>query len=179
MKNLQSLKKQGGWIPFATLAITAAGTMMQKQGADKAAAGARDAGRQAKERGVEQKVYNEIAAQEVRAIGYANAREDRRQAKIIASRAVAVAAAGGQVQDVDHLIADIYGEGAYRASISLFNAESQARQLEHAGDQAAKYGADVNAASKNTANALKLQGTSAMLGTLAKGFQVFGGGGST
>ena len=112
------------------------------------AKGQRKTGKMAMERGAEQKDFNEIAAQEMRAIGQHLALEEGRQAELMASRAVAVAAAGGSVMDIGHLIADIYGEGAYRASIALHDAESRARRLEFEGEKAEQMGLDEYKAAK-------------------------------
>lgn len=66
------------------------------------------------------------------AISQRQAAEERRQANLVASRALAVAAAsGGGVSDptVVRLIANQRGEGAYRASVRLYEGEAKARQL--------------------------------------------------
>ena len=157
------------WI-YAGVAL--AGAAVSKYGADKSAKGIQKAAKEAKKRGQEQQTFNEVAANEIMAIGRINAAEDRRQARLIASRAVAVAAAGGAVQDIDHLIADIYGEGAYRASVSLMDAQMQSERLLFEGRQAAQYGADQNAASRGLASATRLQGWSSLLQT---GASLFGG----
>lgn len=52
-------------------------------------------------------------------------------ARLIASRALAVGAKNGGLDDpgVQNVIADIEGEGAYRAMIALYDGEERARQL--------------------------------------------------
>lgn len=68
-----------------------------------------------------------------RAMSQRSAMEERRQARIIASRGVAVAAAsGGGVDDptVLNILANIEGEGEYRALTQLYNGEEEARGLE-------------------------------------------------
>lgn len=70
------------------------------------------------------------------AISQRQAGEERRQANYEASRALAVAAAsGGGVSDptIVRLIANVKGEGAYRASVALYEGETKARQLRLAG----------------------------------------------
>lgn len=75
--------------------------------------------------------------------------EERKQARLLESRALAVAAAsgagtGGTVIDV---ISDIAAEGAYRSSLALFEGKERARQLRvgaeirrEGGDLQAEYG---------------------------------------
>jgi hypothetical protein len=134
------------------------GAVLTLAGTGKVASAQKAEGRAARSRGYEQQSFNEIAAGQMRAVGQRAALEEGRQAEIIASRAVAVAAAGGSVSDITHLIADIYGEGAYRASVALHDAETQARRLEFEGEQAAKYGEDVYDASKKKAKGTKMGG---------------------
>jgi hypothetical protein len=69
-----------------------------------------------------------------RATSQREAMEERRQARLLNSRALAVAAAsGGGVDDptVVNLMANIEGEGEYRALTALFNGEASARGLEN------------------------------------------------
>lgn len=65
------------------------------------------------------------------------AREQERIATLVASRALAVAAAsGGGASDttVVNLIARIKGEGAYRAGVKLYEGEARARKLRLSAD---------------------------------------------
>lgn len=58
--------------------------------------------------------------------------EERRQANLVASRALAVASASGAgVSDptIVNLIAKAKGEGAYRAGVALYEGEARAREL--------------------------------------------------
>lgn len=80
--------------------------------------------------------------------------QERHKAKVIASRALALAAASGAGASdttVENILADIDGEGAYRASVALYQGEEQARRLKMAAQgrrlegEAAKEGADVEA----------------------------------
>ena len=127
----------------------------------------RKAARRAERRGREQQAFNQIAAQEWRAIGQMRAFEEKRQARLVASRAVAVAAAGGAVSDITHLLADIDGEGAYRASVALHEAESQAFRLEFEGEQAAKYGRDQAEGFRNRAKARTISTIGSVFSDLA------------
>lgn len=68
----------------------------------------------------------------VLAISQRRAIEERRMGDVAASRALAVAAAsGGGVSDptIVKLMADTQGEAFYRASVSLYEGEAEARQL--------------------------------------------------
>jgi len=132
------------------------GIGLQLVGANKASKSLKRQGAAARERGYEQKSFNEVAAGQMIAVGQRAAMEESRQAELMASRAVAVAAAGGYVDDITHLIADIHGEGVYRASVMMHDARQSAEQLIFEGEQAAKYGEDVYAAKKREARGTKI-----------------------
>jgi len=123
------------------------------------------AARLAKARGAEQNTYNKMAAKTVEASGQISAMEQRRQAKLMASRAVAVAAAGGYSDDITNLIADIDNEGAYRASIALYESGSEAERLRHEGRMAEKYGIEQGQVYRQQASNTTL----AAYGSLASG----------
>jgi len=106
------------------------------------------AGREAYSRGLSQKAINEVAAGQAVAAGQRVAIEERRQAELTASRAVAVAAAGGAADDIDSLIADIDKEGEYRANVALYEAETEAERIKFQGELAARVGKDEYKASK-------------------------------
>jgi hypothetical protein len=83
----------------------------------------------------------EQQAGQVVAASQRDAREERRKADLVASRALALAAAsGGGASDptVVRIIAGIAGEGSYRASVSLYRGEDQARRL-RMGAKARRY----------------------------------------
>ncbi len=64
------------------------------------------------------------------------ARSVKRQTDFIASRALAVAAASGadaSGTQITNIIADIEGEGAYRAALELYQGEESARMLRLSG----------------------------------------------
>ena len=68
-----------------------------------------------------------------RASSQRRAIEDRRQARLATSRGLAVAAASGAGADdptVVNMMADLEGEGEYRALASLYEGEEQARSLQ-------------------------------------------------
>src|SRR5574341_759638 len=112
----------GFWLPF----LMATGTVLQIGGAlqqGEAAAAAGAAQQQAAEYEARQM---EVAA------GQRAAQEQRRQAKLVASRALALAAASGAGAadpTVVDIIGDITGEGAYRAAVALYEGEEQARTM--------------------------------------------------
>lgn len=90
------------------------------------------------------------------AISQRQAGEERRQASHEASRALAVAAAsGGGVSDptILRLISNIKGEGAYRASVALYEGEAQARQMRLSGFVSGFDDSDVTQAGYRTAAA--------------------------
>lgn len=108
------------------------GTYMQVQAS-------REMGRVAQVRGEQQRVMAEFEAWEAErragssiAISQRQAAEERRQANLVASRALAVAASsGGGVNDptMIRVIANARGEGAVRAATALYEGQARARQL--------------------------------------------------
>ena len=143
--------------------LSFAGARKQKKEARKYA---KDLEKQARE----QAVFSDIQAQGVRATGQMRALEEVRQAKLVASRAVAVAAAGGMVEDILPLLADIEGEGAYRASIANMEAETEARRLKFEGQQGIKYAKTVGDAERRKADAAMLPAFGSLL---TAGFDVY------
>lgn len=95
------------------------------------------------------------------AISQRAAEEERRQGRMAASRALAVAAASGAgVSDptIVRLISNIKGEGAYRASVALYEGEARARQIRIQGfDSGFDDGASVQAGYKMAAAAKGLR----------------------
>ena len=87
-------------------------------------------------------------ALEIVAAGQRRGLEEKRQSDILASRALAVAAAGGGNPDdptISKIISDINGEGAYRAAVAMYEAESlsdkalyEGKIAEAGGEQSAK-----------------------------------------
>ena len=110
--------------------------------------GARKRGRAKRRAGRLKKALSDKAAKETIASAQRVSMEEKRQAELIASRALAVAAASGGGADdptVNKIIADIKGEGAYRAAVAMYEGESQAQNLrlegklaKEAGDEAYK-----------------------------------------
>ena len=115
-------------------------------------------GERAMARGKDQNQFAKVAAIQTEASGQIAAREERRQGELLASRAIAVAAAGGYSDDITGLLEDIDGEANYRASIALFEAGTEAERQRFEGEQAEKYGADTNLAARAGARNTLLAG---------------------
>lgn len=81
------------------------------------------------------KKYAEKAAKETIATGQRAMLEERRNAELLASRAIAVAAAGGRSgdQSAQKIVTDIQGEGAYREAVAMYEAEEAAKKLKFEG----------------------------------------------
>lgn len=89
-------------------------------------------------------------AGDARAVSQRDAIEQRRQARLVESRGLAVAAASGGGADdptVVNLLANVAGEGEYRALTALYNGESDARGLESEADARRKEAKNVKRAS--------------------------------
>ena len=68
------------------------------------------------------------------AAGQRKALDQKRQTDLIASRALAYAAAGGggaSDRSVVNIISDLKGEGSYRAMIAMYEGEDQAQKLKY------------------------------------------------
>lgn len=160
---MRSLKKQGGWI---TAAIAGVGLVVDYLGSRKDAQSWEDYAAQALARGKEQNKYNKRTAIQVEAAGQRAAFDENRRAELIASRAIAVSAAGGYTQDITNLIADINGEGNYRASVKLYEYGADAEALRHEGRLAEKYGSDSNEAARAKSKATTLSGYGGIISSL-------------
>ena len=87
--------------------------------------------------------------------------ESYRQAQLLASRAIAVAAAGGgSATDptVAGIVADIHGEGAYRAMVSLYEGKTAANKLKAEAEYAFKAGQIKHDMAENRATSRWLSG---------------------
>ena len=74
----------------------------------------------------------DIAANQQEAAGQMRATETKRQARLLQSRAIAVAAAGGAStgeKNINDIVTNIAGEGEYRALIDLYNGNSAGYEL--------------------------------------------------
>lgn len=117
---------------FLPVAMQALGMFTSFVGNSQSAAAARVSAQRAQVAAqFEADQLNQNAGQAI-AVSQAAAKEQLRQARLVQSRAIAVAAAGGGgVSDdtIMKLISRNAGEGAYRAAVSLYSGEEKARQL--------------------------------------------------
>lgn len=108
-------------------------------------------GKMARAIGKRNRQQYEQVAKNVVASGQRASLEERRKAELLASRAIAVAAAGGGSTDdpsISKIIADIEGEGAYRSAVAMYDAEEQEKKLKFEGMMAEFQGEEAEKASK-------------------------------
>jgi hypothetical protein len=97
------------------------------------------------------------------------AHEERRRAKLVESRALAVAAASGtdaSSSGVMNLIANIAGEGAYRSAVALYEGEERAKQLRIEGVMASWSGDTAAFAGRSRQAAHKLEAAGTIMSTM-------------
>lgn len=111
--------------------IAVVGSVLGFAGSRKASKEAKKAAQREQQAAEFEALQLEQEAKESQALAQMAAREEERKARLVASRALAMAAAGGSASDpgIANLIADIEGEGAYRAALALYQGESEARKL--------------------------------------------------
>ena len=122
---------------------------------------------------LEQNANNVVAA------GQRSAAGEALKAKILASRALAVAAASGgdaSSPGVEHVIADIAGRGAYNAGVALYDAEDKARQM-LMGAESTRYGGQVMKAGGASKAAAYLFGGAGNMAQASSLFSKYGRGG--
>lgn len=154
-----------------------AGTLLEYQGGMAASKNAKVAGqrnRAAKE--VEATTLRQRAGEEI-AVSQQRAIEEKRRAGLVASRVLAVARGGATDPTVINLLANISGEGAYRAAVRIYEGKEAARGLKnqanasaYEGELAEEAGNFQSYAYKNAAKASLLKGVGSM-------FDSYGGGG--
>jgi len=120
-------------------------------------------GNKSAQRGREQRALDEVYAGQIVAIGQMKSFEQKRLAKLMASRAIAVAAAGGASQDIDNLIADIEGEGVYRASLAMYEAEADAERLRFRGLMAERTGREIQSTAYRRSRSTLISGFGSMV----------------
>jgi len=163
------------------------GTAMAVAGAVSSIAGGFSAANAAKTAAQRQKTEAEFEAEQMtQAAGQAiatsqrDAIEQRRQARLLQSRAIAISgASGASVTDptVLNLIGDIAGQGSYRAAVALYQGEDKARQL-NMGAAAKRYEGEVALETgRNKARAYQIQGITGALSSASTMFGKYGGGG--
>lgn len=105
----------------------------------------------------------ERKATQVVAAGQRKSLEEKRQGKLVASRAQALAAAGGgDASDptVMNIIADIDAESVYRQSVALYDAEEQAAEMREEARQLRMGVRQVESATSTRQAAHALEGAS-------------------
>ena len=114
-----------------------------------------------------------IQAQSVRASGQRQAFEEKRQAQLVESRALALAAASGAGASdptAVKILSGIEAEGAYRAAVRMYESEEEARFLEVSG----KMRAD---SLNDQASAMRFGATADLVTGAASLYSRYGGGG--
>lgn len=133
-----------------------------------------ESGRGAASEGARRKVEAQFAKQQaeedaiaVFASAQRDAFEENRKAELVQSRALAVAAASGGASDpsVVKMIAQIHGEGVYRAGVALYDGEAKARKLRIQGAAFALEGDNAVVSGLNRQQAYRVRA----LGSTAKG----------
>lgn len=163
----------GGW-------MAAAGTFAQIWGnLDARKAAKREAEAQAVAYEFEAKQADAAGVQVV-AASQRTALEERRRADLVASRALAVAAAsGGGTTDptIVRIISNVKGEGAYRASVALYEGEQQERDLKIAAAMSRLHGASGLERGVNLANAYSIRAAGTAFSGGASIYSKYGQGG--
>lgn len=148
-------------------------------------AGSKKSARAAKARGRAKKRLTDFEAAQLEqqagqsiAVSQRGAAEERRRADLTASRALALAAAGGGgVSDptMQNLFADIEGEGAYRSAVALYEGEEQARQLKLAAQAKRMEGDIALQGGEAEASAYNLAGIGSLLEGAGSLYMKYGG----
>ena len=161
------------WLaPALSVAGTLIGAQGQQQAGKAASAQASAAARNERVAAEFEAKQADYLAGQSKAAAQREALEQRRAAALIASRALAVAAASGAGASdptVVDLIGQIYAEGNYRSALALYEGEEQARSYEVSA--AARRVGGASAASARTAEGQSIARASnlSMFSTLIKG----------
>ena len=151
---------------FLPIALQVGSSLLQYKGAQDAARGTRVAGqRQRIAKEYEATALESRAQQEV-AVAQQRGFEEKRRAKLVASRTIALAAAGGggaTDPTVMNMLADLEGEGAYRAAVRVYQGGEEARMLRSRAAGARYEGALEEEAGSAKARAYKTAGISSLL----------------
>lgn len=168
------------WLNFLPIALQVGSTLLKNRGATQAASGASVAGKReriAKEyeaKQFESRAGEEIAAAQQRGF------EEKRRARLVASRAVALAAAGGggaTDPTIVNLLADIDGEGAYRAAVRVYQGDETARGLRERAAGARYEGELAEEAGSAKARAYKTSALASLLSGAGSLYAKYGVGG--
>lgn len=151
---------------FLPIALQVAGTALQAKGASTAAKGARLEGQRKRQAKEFEAAGLETAAGQAVATAQQRSFEEQRRARLVASRAVALAAAGGggaTDPTVVKLLSDLEGEGAYRAAVQVYQGEEEARTLRQRAAGARYEGGLAEEAGAARAGAYRTAGAGALL----------------
>lgn len=160
--------------------IRGGATILQGVGGLMAGFGARSAGKAEQAAAQFQAAQLQQNAVQAVAASQRAAAEERRKAQLVASRALAVAAAsGGSASDVSvqNIIADLDSEGAYRAMVALYEGEEKARQLGMAAQGKLYEGELVAKAGRQKQAAYTIAGIGSMATGAGSLFMKYGRGG--
>lgn len=175
------------WVPaLFTVGATIFSAVQQKRAGDEAGEAAEDQAaaallnsqRQAEASRFEAAQLEQIAGEE-RAVAQRRAGEERRRGRILESRALALAAAGGggaTDPTVVNIISDLAGEGEYAAAVRIYEGEEAARRArmgaraqEFEADTALQAGAMTASGLRAEGSARRSAGTSGAVSTLFSG----------
>lgn len=181
-------------LPYVAVAATVAGVASNIEGANQAIEGNRAAAEAEKKKAARIAAAKEFEAKQLEqdaglAIAQAQRQkmEEERTARLVASRALAVAAAsGGGASDttIANLISRVKGEGALRGAYAMYEGEERSRRLlmgadakRYEGAVAIEGGYDAERAYAFKSRATATQATGNVLSGLGSLFMKYGGGG--
>ena len=163
-------------VPFIGPALQIGGTLLSASGQKKQAKAAQQTAESqaaAAQKSAEYSaVQHEYIAGQTRATSQREAAIQRHSAKILASRALAVAAASGAGATdptVTNIIGDIISEGAYRSALAMYEGEEEAKQSEFAALTLRETGSYTAAARRAESASIGRASNLSMFGTLLSG----------
>lgn len=168
------------FIPWIPVAMSVGSMIFGSKGASNTGAAARLNAQRQQQADEFEAQQLEIQAGQVVAAGQRGALEEERQARLVQSRAIAVAAAsGGSVADptVINILARSAGEGTYRAGVALYQGEERAREMRMQAVGKRFEGQIAIEGGQARAQAARTQGITSLLSTGASLFTKYGGGG--
>lgn len=161
------------------IAATVASSLLAAKGAQSSAAAARENAAAIQAEKQYEAAQLESNAMQVTAAGQRKAAEDQRMAKIVASRALAVAAAsGGGASDptIVRLMSRIAGEGEYRRAVDIYDAEDRARTMRMRAAGSIYEGQQALRSGESMASAYETKALGSIVGMGASLFWKYGGG---
>jgi len=168
-----ALAGASSWIgPALSIGGTLLGASGQRSQAKAASQQADQQAEAAKKAAEYSAVQHEYIAGQTRATSQREAAIQRHGAKLLASRALAVAAASGAGATdptVTNIIGDIIGEGAYRAALAMYEGEEEAKQHEFNAETARATGIYTAAARNAESASISRASNLSMFGTLLSG----------